>query len=600
MKYFVSDTKKLPNKHGKWYWYADEECKTFKNDDHLVIYAGYVISKESIDDVVKRNPHELEQANGSYWAVILTKNTAKVVLDYFCQTKCFWRNDGKIEFTNAIYLMPLTKDDLNIKELIKRLGQYSDEQLAYEPKETFEGFADYIVDAGTYSNRTYPKELKKFYQDPQDAKKMKGFYVSQGYAGVDAYRFLPVENSYDFLNIEEPPILSKQYDETQCITFFNNVFLLQPDFVLTAVDDKVQIVRIHDTYRDMIAAMKSEPEFTDRDELEGYIHKCFEEHADVIKQQYKGKYIVSSVSEGIDSATQDVYFPDAHKLAYSFDPPNCPLDFKQDMVRYWKDRGNNVRWDVLDIRNENIEKITKEHIKDPTCFYWDSGPSYWQMGILDKKPEVILYGQCGDQMFLHKSFFFFEYVFCQVMKRKDLTSEEKLEQFNKEVAHFKNKFEADKIKDWTAEDNLTNYYSSLDNILEEPKSPTWETAFPKTSKEDLIKELETGHEDDWMHDFTKKMTPPLYNREVSTNADALVTSLYCDKRIFFKVANASHDIMLDSIKHCTIQKNILRKYHDYYIRTPSKDQVELNMVGARKPMHTDCVKFCLKDHLPKA
>src|SRR5210317_1159675 len=98
MKYFVSDTKKLPNKYGKWYWYADDECKTFQNDDHLVIYAGYVISKESIDDVVRRNPHELEQANGSYWAVILTKNTAKVVLDYFCQTKCFWRNDGKIEF----------------------------------------------------------------------------------------------------------------------------------------------------------------------------------------------------------------------------------------------------------------------------------------------------------------------------------------------------------------------------------------------------------------------------------------------------------------------------------------------------------------------
>ena len=28
MKYFVSDTKVLPNKFGKWYWYADEDCKT--------------------------------------------------------------------------------------------------------------------------------------------------------------------------------------------------------------------------------------------------------------------------------------------------------------------------------------------------------------------------------------------------------------------------------------------------------------------------------------------------------------------------------------------------------------------------------------------
>ena len=600
MKYFVSDTKKLPNKYGKWYWYADAECKTFQNDDHLILYAGYVIGKESIDDVIARNPHELEQANGCYWVVILTQNTAKVILDYFNQTKCFWRNNGRVEFTNAIYLMPLEKQDLNIKELVRRLGQYTDEQLAYEPKETFESFENYIVDAGTYPNWTETDELKKFYQTPQDARKMKGFYVSQAYAGVDAYRFEKVDNTYDFLAIDEPPILAKQYDESQCMTFFNEIFLLQPDFMLTAVDDKVEIVRIHDTYKDMMSAMKSKSEYTDRDKLEKYIHECFVDHSNIIKEQYKDKHIVSSVSEGIDSATQDVYFPDVKKIAYSFDPPNCPLDFKQDMIKYWKERGNDVQWDILDVRNESIAKIASDHIKDPTCFYWDSGPSYWQIGNLDKKPDLILYGQCGDQMFMHKSFFYFEYMFCQMMKRKDLTGEEKLEEFNKEMKSYRNKFKADDIKNWTWEDNLTNFYSSADNILEEPKTHTWQSAFYDSTKEELLKELEEGNEDDWMHDFTKKITPPLYNREVSTNADTLVTSLFCDKRIFFKVMNASRDIMLDNIKYCLIQKNILRKYHNYHIRTPSKDQVELNMVGARKPMHTDCIKFCMKNHLPVA
>ena len=51
MKYFVSDTKKLPNKYGKWYWYTDDACKTFQNDKHLVIYAGYLIGKETVDEV---------------------------------------------------------------------------------------------------------------------------------------------------------------------------------------------------------------------------------------------------------------------------------------------------------------------------------------------------------------------------------------------------------------------------------------------------------------------------------------------------------------------------------------------------------------------
>ena len=118
MKYFVSDTKKLPNKYGKWYWYTDDACKTFQNDKHLVIYAGYVIGKETIDEIISRNPHELDKANGCYFVVILTKNTAKVVLDYFCSTKHWWRNNGRVEFTNAIYLMPLTKIDLDMKEIV--------------------------------------------------------------------------------------------------------------------------------------------------------------------------------------------------------------------------------------------------------------------------------------------------------------------------------------------------------------------------------------------------------------------------------------------------------------------------------------------------
>ena len=33
MKYFVSDTKELPNKYGKWFWYADKVSKTTSGCD---------------------------------------------------------------------------------------------------------------------------------------------------------------------------------------------------------------------------------------------------------------------------------------------------------------------------------------------------------------------------------------------------------------------------------------------------------------------------------------------------------------------------------------------------------------------------------------
>ena len=77
------------------------------------------------------------------------------------------------------------------------------------------------------------------------------------------------------------------------------------------------------------------------------------------------------------------------------------------MVDYWKERGNEVQWDILDISTSNIEAITKKHLNDPTCFYWDCIPSYWQMGNLSKKPDLVLYGQCGDNMFLHKAYFYY-------------------------------------------------------------------------------------------------------------------------------------------------------------------------------------------------
>ena len=38
MKYFVSDKKVLPNKHGKWYWYADKDCKTYKDNKKNMFY----------------------------------------------------------------------------------------------------------------------------------------------------------------------------------------------------------------------------------------------------------------------------------------------------------------------------------------------------------------------------------------------------------------------------------------------------------------------------------------------------------------------------------------------------------------------------------
>ena len=129
---------------------------------------------------------------------------------------------------------------------------------------------------------------------------------------------------------------------------------------------------------------------------------------------------------------------------------------------------------------------------------------------------------------------------------------------------------------------------------------TWREAFHDMTKEELIKELETDSEDAWKEDFARKNTPGLYNREISHAGDTLVTSLYCDKRIFYKVMSMPKNIMLESIKEAQIQKNILKSKFNYTFETPYKDQAEFNAVHIIKPMYMNGMKHCLKNHLPNA
>ena len=147
---------------------------------------------------------------------------------------------------------------------------------------------------------------------------------------------------------------------------------------------------------------------------------------------------------------------------------------------------------------------------------------------------------------------------------------------------------------------LDDCYSGRDNIWQGNKAKTWQDCFYNTTKEELLHELDSGTKDDWMHDFAKKVTPAPYNREISHCADVLVTYLFCDRRFFYKVMNATEDILLDNVKHATTQKNILKRKFDIEFETPYKDQAELNAVGMRNPLYTDVVRKCLKDYLPEA
>ena len=162
MKYFVS-TKELPTNT------ANGIGMLTKNAKHLrqTSIRNQVCYSEESQIMLLRDPHELEQANGTYWAVILTENTAQVIVDYFCQTKVFYRNKDCIEFTNAIYLFPFTKEDLDMPDLLKRMSMLDKEKLNYQPKEEFERWENMIIDPASANAlpeaEAKAKELKKYY-----------------------------------------------------------------------------------------------------------------------------------------------------------------------------------------------------------------------------------------------------------------------------------------------------------------------------------------------------------------------------------------------------------------------------------------------------
>ena len=530
MKFFISNKEKLTNKHGQWYWWADKKCNVTQNEKHLVIYSGYVI-EEPIDEIVFRDPHLLENSNGTFWAVILTKTSVKVIVDYFCQSKIFYRQTDRIEITNAIYLFPFNSKDIDMPEVMNRLD-IPKKQRNYKALTTFERFADINSEA---------------------------IFDWGGYTG-----------SSSSLGI-------RQYSPSKCKTIFKNTFILEPDYCLEVVDNRLNIKRIHNTRESIINALSpTTPAFNTSAEIEEYIHFCMDSHASVIKQNYKN--ITSSLSEGIDSVLQDQYFPDVERIMYNFDPSNAPFDYKQRAID--KTKNKKCRVDQFPLDKDKISKIASEVMNDPSCFYWDTLPTQWQLTNLKSKPDVLLFGQNGDSVFMHQPHFYYKYMLAKQIP-KNISVQQKLEEVNKALNNFK------------------DCYGSKDNLWDQPVK-NWQETFYDMTKEELIKKIDIDSDDVWREDFARKSTPGLYNREISHAGDILVTSLYCDKRMFYKVMSMPKNIMLESIREAQIQKNILKSKFNYNFETPWKDQAEFNAVHVIKPMYMNGIKHCLKNHLPNA
>ena len=504
-KFFISDTEKLDSKYGKWYYQA-EGCQIHKIDGRLIIYFGYTVHKP-INEYVETDPYSLKYANGKYCVVILEKNTMQVIVDYFCQTKIFYRSTNRIDVTNQIYMMPLTSTDVDVQEMNER------------------------------------KNAKQLFRSE-----------------VSADKNSPIEDLFDH----------HEYKKDQNKTVWKDVYVLEPDHCIV-VDEKLTIKRIHDTLKRNREAFNSNNRFQmvvdpydnmhfpfrSSVEAEDYIHICMEDHANVIKKTYKN--VVTSISEGVDSVLIDQYFPNAKRVMYNMNPPSGPFEHKQKIINDYELR--NIPIELYTMNQDLLGEIAAATLNDPDAFFLDMLPSYAQLKHRKFKADVFLYGQNGDQMFMHRPTFLYAYLFST--QRNTNKSKEQI------IKEYKDCYSATK--------DIWPYkgYSLLDEI-----------------------DKRAGR--DWKEFFAYDALPGLYNREMEHCIDVPTTSLYCDKRIFNVVHSLPEDIMFDSLKDATIQKNILKRKFNYSILTPNKDGSPFDLWPAVLPMLKATIANCLKDHLSKA
>jgi len=318
-------------------------------------------------------------------------------------------------------------------------------------------------------------------------------------------------------------------------TLFADTSSIPRDHMLLHDHKGTQLIQINNTYLHNLESFNHRLDWNST-QLEDRIHECMEQHSKVIKNEYD--YICSSISEGIDSTLQDQYFNANVRLMYHPEEPNTSEELgpKEDILKQYHTRQKHFLFEIFDVKD--IGAITTDFALDPMLSYLDTMPTIWQVRSLKRKPDILLYGQCADEMFMHIPKF--------LMARVPPQHREK----------YKNSYGGRK---------------SPARPYKDPYNGQWHK--------------------DWQERFATMAVPALYNRDVENQTGVLTTSLYADRRIFNLVHQMTASIQLDSMANVTPQRNILQNHFAFPFHTKLKDGAgyECRLV----------LKHLLTDTLPK-
>lgn len=298
-----------------------------------------------------------------------------------------------------------------------------------------------------------------------------------------------------------------------------------------------------------------EQEIWDQEELTEYVYECMKSHADIIKAKYPVRYC--SLSEGIDSCVQSLFFYDDLQLLYDI----SPCDAGAVHLRCIKDQEerfpntHHYTWHT----DENREECIK-HLTDSSCRWQSILPTSRQIKMQDQKPDIVMYGVNGNEMFVrdfkpHMLLLCLTYYEPDTIKMKQKLHSE----IDSKRSHYGVTYSLPSDNNWITTDTYVTAFMReyfKEHIQEKPY--LWK---------EKRKTFEEG--------FLMVTTPKLYTRMISTNDNILSASIYNDRRMFHEVLKMKNHYLVGDILDGPIQRSIINKF-EHEFTTPSNDVLAAN------------------------
>jgi len=385
-------------------------------------------------------------------------------------------------------------------------------------------------------------------------------FVSDKY-GVEITNYLP------YMTIKKEDIIRKsvqadkwerEHSDEECTTYYDHIHIWNPkyDYIQDAKDAFAQEI------------------YTDVDilcNLTTYIQNCMKEHSDIIKEKYPVRYC--SLSEGIDSALQGVFFHDDLQMLYDVNPCDSGTQHKK-FIKITQDNFPNTHHYTYNIKDNKKECL--EHLVDSSCRRQDMIPSFKQLKMQDQMPDIFMYGVNGNEMFVRD---FIPHMLVLSLKYYDRYTPNMREKLRLDISSKHSMYgsayslpqEDDKhsaLHSGSGFEAVTGFTALVNKFMN-----VWfgygnsgHYLNPKTIKKSY---------EDFEDALAKLSTPKLYTRVITSNMDIMSGSLYNDKRIFHEFMKVQNKVLETIAMDAPIQKAILDKYN-YNFVTPRNDIVGAN------------------------